>query len=381
MFPVERRQPKKARNRPVCVGYDCRMVAGEWHPDVLGNGFEQCELALGTDEEGAVVATLIRYRPTAQVTPRRRFTLGRILELLRQARADRTSMPEPAPHAMVYVHGWNDYFFHVELAEFWAELGVAAYAVDLRKYGRSIRPHQTPGFITDLADYDADLDAAIAAVRHDQRSLRGLEPDAPVKVSLMAHSAGGLISALWADRNPGALHSLILNSPWLELSGSSLLRNATAPLIEPLARVRPRARLKLPEFGLYWRSLSNQADGEWELNSQWRREFGFPIRAGWLSAIMAGHARVARGLNIDVPVLVLFSARSLISPVWSEQMKEADIVLDVDQIAARAANLGRQVSLNRVEGALHDVLLSRPEVRRSAYADLRQWARAYLADG
>lgn len=36
---------------------------GEWHPDILGNGFEQQTLPLGTDDEGEVVATLVRAMP------------------------------------------------------------------------------------------------------------------------------------------------------------------------------------------------------------------------------------------------------------------------------------------------------------------------------
>ncbi|HET8794871.1 MAG TPA: alpha/beta hydrolase, partial [Arthrobacter sp.] len=160
--------------------------------------------------------------------------------------------------------------------------------------------------------------------------------------------------------------------------GSSIVRNATASLVEPLARVRPKARLKLPEFGLYWRSLSNQADGEWELNSDWRWEYGFPIRAGWLRAVLAGHSQIAAGLTIDVPVLVLISARSVVSPTWTEDAMQTDIVLDVEQIALRAPGLGCRVTIVRTEGALHDVLLSSRSVRRQVYQDLEQWARCYL---
>ena len=67
---------------------------------------------------------------------------------------------------MLYVHGWSDYFFNPELAEFWSDAGARFFALDLRKYGRSLRPGQTPGYITNLADYDADIEAALAAMGH-----------------------------------------------------------------------------------------------------------------------------------------------------------------------------------------------------------------------
>lgn len=43
------------------------------------------------------------------------------------------------------------------------------------------------------------------------------------------------IGALWADRHPGALAGVVLNAPWLELQGSSLIRNISMHLVEPIA--------------------------------------------------------------------------------------------------------------------------------------------------
>lgn len=395
-----------------------------WRPDVLGEGFESLSLDLGRDEEGPVSATLIRYRPTVTVQPQRTVLrspwgwAGRWISAARQRRADAADRPgsgrvaagsarrggtvsgrtrpgpkgsglapgsgprasgaDDAPQAVLYVHGWSDYFFNAELAQRWSELGVAFYALDLRKYGRSLRDYQTPGFITDLREYDADLDAALNTLETDQRRLRNLAGHAEVAVHLMGHSTGGLTCVLWADRNPGRVRTLILNSPWLELQGSSVMRNATAPLIDPLARVRPKARLKLPELGFYWRTLSDQADGEWQLNEIWRPQFSFPITAGWLSAILAGHAKVARGLSIEVPILVLISSRSVISAKWHAEMKRTDSVLDVELVAERSLKLGARVTVNRIDGALHDVFLSAGPVRAQAHADLRDWARGYI---
>src|SRR5690606_17960475 len=93
-----------------------------WVPDILGPDYQALTLDLGEDDEGAVVATLVRYRPPEP-------------EVTRPARA------------VLYVHGWNDYFFQTGLAEYWHGRGAAFYALDLRKYGRSLREHQTPNYI------------------------------------------------------------------------------------------------------------------------------------------------------------------------------------------------------------------------------------------
>ena len=49
-------------------------MAGSWHPDVLGEPYEQQTLPLGRDGEGELVATLVRRMPSAL---RRKFAEGR----------------------------------------------------------------------------------------------------------------------------------------------------------------------------------------------------------------------------------------------------------------------------------------------------------------
>ena len=65
--------------------------------------------------------------------------------------------------------------------------------------------------------------------------------------------------------------------------------------------------------------------------------------------------------------------------IWTEAMRRTDAVLDVNVIATRAMSLGRSVSVERIDGALHDVFLSRAEVRADAYRRLARWIRGYAA--
>jgi alpha-beta hydrolase superfamily lysophospholipase len=60
-------------------------------------------------------------------------------------------------------------------------------------------------------------------------------------------------------------------------------------------------------------------------------------------------------------------------------MRRSDAVLDVNIIALRALTLGRSITVERVEGALHDVFLSPAKVREDAYARLSRWLRGYGA--
>ncbi|MFJ3957793.1 alpha/beta hydrolase [Arthrobacter sp. NPDC090010] len=311
----------------------------EWQPDILGPEFESLELhhvRAGT----AQTATLIRHRP--------RHPAG------------------ASSGAVLFLHGWSDYFFNRDLAEFFAGQGLDFFALDLHNHGRNLRPDTTGGYVADLRHYDADIQAALDVVNEGGEAR---------PLILMGHSTGGLVAALWAANHPGRVDGLVLNSPWLEMHGSPVVRHAARSLLAPLSRVRPKTVLRLPERGFYWRSISAEAEGEWELDERYRPPLAFPVRAGWLSAILSGQGQVARGLELPMPIVVLMSSSSSNGPLWREDMRRSDAVLDVNTMALRALELGRSVTLERVDGALHDVFLSPAPVRGEAYARLERWLR------
>jgi alpha-beta hydrolase superfamily lysophospholipase len=319
----------------------------DWIPDLLGDGYEQHTIDLGVDPdgEGTVVATLVRHAPPA--TPRA---------------------------AVLYVHGFSDYFFQKEMAEFFTERGFAFYALDLRKCGRSRREGQTGHYVSDLALYDAELEASLAIIRAETG-------DQPVLLS--AHSTGGLILPLWLDqlnRRPGGTRGagivgLVLNSPWFDLQGKPWMRTVGTRVIGAIAKVRPTSMMKLPATDAYGSSLHVSGHGEWEFDTVWKPLNGFPVAYGWLTAVRRGHAALHRGLDVGVPSLVLRSRRSRFSRTYSPAIDEADAVLDVKQIARWAGCLGDAVTVVPIEGARHDVFISQAGPREAAYAAVDTWLR------
>ena len=169
----------------------------------------------------------------------------------------------------------------------------------------------------------------------------------------------------------------MLNSPWLEFQASRVGREALAPVISWGARVNPMGPMPNVDLGFYTRSVAKELDGEWEYSHEWRPDRGFAVHPAWLTAILAGHATVAAGIDVGAPVLTLLSARSTIQPRWDAAMLSSDIVLVVDDIAERALKLGPQVTVARIDGALHDVFLSREPARAAAYAAVTRWLRGY----
>ncbi len=314
-------------------------MASAWAPDILGHPFEQLTLDVGEDAGVAVVATLVRSHPSAW-----------------------TGLTGPlADVDVLYVHGWSDYFFQTELARFWNSLGARFHALDLRGYGRSQRPNRPPGYVASLDDYDADIAAALDAMGSRSR-----------RIVLMGHSTGGLTLSLWAARHPGVVSAVVLNSPWLELQTGALGRQALAPIVQARARFDPLGTHPAVDLGYYTRAQRELGTLP-EAPEGWRPERGFPTHPGWLAAVIAGHARIAAGVRIDAPVLVMLSARSASPLSWTPEATSSDTVLVVDDIARAATKLGADVTLVRIDGAIHDVFLSADEPRRAAYRSLRRW--------
>src|SRR3954470_2559299 len=146
-----------------------------WRPDALLPGFEALELQFPPDYDGPVCATLVRQ-----------------------------PVGEARRGAVLYIHGFVDYFFQSHMAERFALEGYAFYALDLRKHGRSLRPHQHPNFCKDVAEYYADIPRAIDEI------------GAPVL--LAGHSTGGLIASLYAHEGErrSEVRGLWLNSPFFD---------------------------------------------------------------------------------------------------------------------------------------------------------------------
>ena len=328
------------------VTADDPVVFHDWQPDILGAGYESMTMDLPADSEGPVQATLVRYTSLAAGDP-----------------------GATPPRAVLYVHGFADYFFQTELAEFHAARGERFYALDLRKYGRSLRPWQTPYLMADVSDYYPELDAA---VEHIQQA--GHE-----RVLFSAHSTGGLTGPLWLAHRQSRLGTvdplagIALNSPFLHAPASTTLRTVAIPTVHALARRRPLA--VIPAFGpsFYNQSIHASAHGEWEMNQQWKPPNGGVMRAGWLAAALRATSALQRGLSLECPVLVLCSAKTIRARQWGEEFFTGDAVLDTDAIARWSTSLGGHVTCVRITNGMHDLLLSREPVRKKVFAELDAW--------
>jgi alpha-beta hydrolase superfamily lysophospholipase len=314
-----------------------------WQPDVLGAGYEMMTLAMGTDYEGEVIATLVRRPPDLQ---------GR--------------------RAVLYVHGYNDYFFQRHVADFYVGLGISFYALDLRKHGRSLLPHQTAYLCRSLREYYPEIDTTVDIIKR-----AGHE-----RVLVSGHSTGGLTVSLWAAEgdNRNLVDALILNSPYLSSGVPPAAQSIIDPICRIIARRDPAVAFPPRLSPRYSQSLHRSYHGEWDFNPAWKSVSGTRLRPAWLAGIHAGQRRVRQGLGLTVPVLVLCGTASGNRKTPSPDLLAVDIVLNVGQIARLSTKLSRNVTCIRIAGAIHDVFLSPPAARGRAFGELSNWLTAYAPD-
>jgi alpha-beta hydrolase superfamily lysophospholipase len=310
----------------------------QWQEDILGEGLEMRYVAQPDDYSGKVRSTIIRKISDC-----------------------------PTSKAILYIHGYNDYFFQVEEADRLVDSCYNFYAVDLRKYGRSIMNGQRKFQARDLCEYFADIDSAIVQIKRDGND----------KIVIMGHSTGGLISSLYMNsQHDPAIKGLILNSPFLEWNLSSFNRNIAIPAVKLISGILPNLNISQGDDNLYAQSLLKKYHGEWEYNTEWKTDKPEPVQSSWLKAISNGQKILKMKSDITEPILLLHSSASVNSKVWTDDYLCSDGVLNVDDISKRGRNLGKNVTEVTIQGALHDVMLSNKTARDAAYNAVFSWLKS-----
>lgn len=310
--------------------------AREWVTDVaLGKPFEMTTVHQPDDYSGTVYSTVVRLDEGART--------GR---------------------GVLYVHGFNDYFFQAEMAEEWAQHGYEFYAVDLRKYGRSLRKWQKPFQARDMREYFADIDSALTIMTREE----GVR-----EIVIMGHSTGGLITSLYMASHPRyPIKALILNSPFLDWNLGDTEK--LIPIVSGVGKALPSLKIKQGASTAYSESLLKGEHGEWSYNTAWKMPQSPDVDAGWVRAITEAQQALRGGrADIRVPILLMMSEKSVGGSEWDAEHNRGDGVLDVNDIYKYGMELGKNVTAVRVEGGLHDLMLSAKGVRMPLYRYMFNW--------
>ena len=297
--------------------------------------------------------------------------------------------PGAAPRhdrAVLYLHGRNDYFFQTWLADALLEAGYEFYALDLRTCGRAGAGYWSPHDVRDLRVHDEEIGEALRIIRSEHGH---------GAVVLNGHSTGGLQAVIWAKDHPGGVEAVTLNSPWLDLNSSALVRSYGSAWVDLISRWDPEriidnpdesralrvagleaaaaraAELRGPaarsadrrtegapaapppadaaprdragdadadpgpiELDMYARVLHRRWGGPWDWDLTLKPSPSFPVRAGFMAGIRRLQREVHHGLGIGEPVLLCCSTTTVGRGASIEQARHGDLVLSVEQMAA-----------------------------------------------
>lgn len=311
----------------------------QYQDDPLGAGFACATLDLPNDYEGQVVAKLIRKKANL-----------------------------PTKKAVLYIHGFLDYFFQSQMALEFNQHDYDFYALDLRKYGRALLPHQKAYNVHDLREYDAEISQALDIIwREGHQSL-----------ILAGHSTGGLICTSYAARN--SKHPLVkalwLNSPFFDFNLSSKMSQFALSQLIKLGQVFPNLYLPSGLNPLYVPSLHKELKGEWEFNLKLKPQHYPFVRLSFLRAVYVVQQELQRGIRLNSPTLVMHSHQSSRPRTWSAQVQKSDIILNVGDIDRCTRHIAGDVQIIALQQAMHDVVLSQKTVRELAYQTLFTWLKA-----
>ena len=308
----------------------------EYQPDVLGTGYEQLTLNFPDDYEGKVTATFVRKK-AAQSTKK----------------------------AVLYIHGFIDYFFQTEMAEQFNVHGYDFYALDLRKYGRSHLPHQKYYYVLNLNEYDAEITEALKIIGNEGHD----------HVVLSGHSTGGLTTTLYVAHHPNhpLIKALWCNSPFYNFNMPAWKEKFALPRLSALGGHFPNLRFPSELNKWYVTSLHKSLKGEWDFSLEWKKPSYPKVYLSFVHAIYEAQKEIYSGTQISVPTLVMHSHQTKNPRKFNKDAQTSDVILSVKGIEKYAKKLQGDVTIMTIKNGLHDLVLSAPPVRAEVYTKLFTW--------
>lgn len=310
------------------------MSAEQWHRDTLGGDFQSKQFDQGHDYSGPVKSTIIRLLPKTSTDI-----------------------------AVCYIHGFNDYFFQTEMAKEFVGHNYAFFAVDLRKYGRSLLVGQKRCQVRNFDEYFNDIDSALTEIRSEGYK----------RIIMIGHSTGGLVASYYIAKNhPGNVDALLLNSPFLDWNLGKM--ECLVGAVSAVGRLFPKIGISSGSGTAYGESLHKDYHGEWNFITDWKSITPTKVDLGWINAVNSAqnYLKHHKG-EIHIPILLMYSDKSISQEDWSPQVDRADAVLDVKDIRKYGLLLGPEVTPIMVRGGRHDLVLSQKDVREPLYQYIFQW--------
>ena len=269
--------------------------------------------------------------------------------------------------AVLYIHGFNDYFFNKEFAANFLNQGYSFFAIDLHNHGKNMTPNSKRYYFTDVKEFYPEINQVVDIIKNEYK----IE-----NITLYGISQGGLIAALYENDNK-RVNQLILDSPFFDFNFNWFLENLGLPIVAKLGTFFPTFVLKSDEVNVFGKTIHKDFDGEWDIDMNLKSiTTNAPIYLGWINAVYQAQQRLQNGLDIKIPSLVLYSNKSTNEQSNKKYLHTTDIVLDVKDMNKYSSMLSKDKSLitkEEIPNAMHGILISPKPIRQGAYKKIFNW--------
>lgn len=315
------------------------VVLSQYKEDILGKDFEYRIINLKNDYEGPCISTLVRSKNN-----------------------------NSNKAAVLYIHGYNDYFFQKNLAKKITQAGYNFYAIDLRKYGRSHLENQKWFNFRDISEYYEELDSAINIISREGHK----------EIIINAHSTGGLISANYLNnrKEDNRIIGLLLNSPFFDFNTNWFTKNIILKIVNFMGNSwADKVFLNGGEDNIYGRALYKS----YSFDTTFKKLKSYPKNYGWIKGISSGMINLKKS-NIKVPIIVFSSDKSSKEDINNPLLYYSDVVLNVKDIKKVGKKLGSNVKLETIKNGIHDLSLSNKEPQDIYLDKLIFWIKNILPE-
>ena len=263
--------------------------------------------------------------------------------------------------AFIWIHGFNDYFYHFHISDLLYESSYDFYHITLHNYGETLTDKRY--YTDDLRNYFIDIDNSLEYIIKKNYE----------KLFLYGHSLGGLITSVYCldGTYREIIDGLILNSPFYDFYNTKkmefLIKNVAYYIGKYFPTLSLRKADKKPN------SYSAEILKKFYFEPNLKLVHNSEIYAGWITTVINFQQLIKNNkLKIDIPVLIFYSNKSDYSNTTN-----CDNVLDVKEIDKYCNNLSNHITKIEINKGIHDIFTSDKEPLDKSIFYLLKWLKQF----
>lgn len=265
-------------------------------------------------------------------------------------------------NALIWIHGFNDYYYNLFIGEKFLKEGYDIYAIQLRRYSSTNINEKF--YCDNLNEYIQDINNIFPKIIDKNYK----------KIVLYGHSMGGLISSIYCKKGlyKDKITHLILNSPFFDFKLSLIEKFFINYIVYYLSFIFPKFLLR-PYDTTKTNYLTQNIQKRFYINNKYKLNFLPPVYASWIKTIIDYHNIIKyNNLNLKIPILVLFCDKTT---KFINSNQTGDDTLDVNDIDKYSENLGNNIKKYQFTNSIHDIFSSSINVINKAFNITIYWLK------